>query len=328
MLIILLLSISIFGCQERPEGLDKRLKTYKYPYKTKLFKFLSQSKKLEMAYMIKAPKEDKEVKEKKYFMLIHGKNFSGAYYEELAEYLVSKGYTVIIPDLIGFGRSSKPLNYQYSFHETARSLNKLVKWLSIEKLSILGHSMGGMVVTRYALMYPQSIDHLFLLNPIGLEDYKIRVPYLSVDQNYEKLLKIKPENVKEYQQKNYYDGRWLDKYSQWLKLQTGWIKGPDWRELAYISALTYDMIYTQPVYYEFKNLKVKTSIIIGDRDTTALGKNLVDKEVAKELGNYKKIALDVSLKIPEAKLYFLKGIGHLPHIEDFNRLKNLLDTIF
>ena len=54
MLKILLLSISIFGCQERPEGLDKRLKTYKYPYKTKLFKFLSQSKKLEMAYMIKA----------------------------------------------------------------------------------------------------------------------------------------------------------------------------------------------------------------------------------------------------------------------------------
>jgi pimeloyl-ACP methyl ester carboxylesterase len=317
-----------FGCQDRPDGLDKRLKTYRYPYKTKLYKFLSQGKKLEMAYMIKGQSENTTDKNKKYFLLIHGKNFSGAYFEDLANFLIAKGYTVIIPDLIGFGRSSKPVNYQYSFHELARSLHGLIKWYSIDNLNVLGHSMGGMVATRFALMYPKMVNHLVLLNPIGLEDYKIKVPYISIDKNFENNLKLKPENVKAYQEKNYYDGNWKEKYQQWLQLQTGWIKGPDWRELAYISALTYDMIYTQPVFYEFKNLKVKTSLIIGDRDKTALGKNLVEDSVKEQLGNYKKIALEVSMKIPKAKLYFLNGIGHLPHIENVKALKDIMNTIF
>ena len=320
--IILFIVIIASACKERPEGLDKRLKTYKYPYKTKLFKFMSQTKKLEMAYMYIKPDEKND--NGKTFLLIHGKNFSGAYYETTIELLKSKGYTILVPDLIGFGRSSKPTNHQYSFHSTAHSLKKLLDWYKIEKVHILGHSMGGMVVSRFTLQYPSMVDKLFLVNPIGLEDYKTYAPYKTIDQIYNAQLNIKAEMIKNYQVVNYYDNNWKDRYQRWLDIQTGWVKGPDWRELAYISALTYDMIYSQPVVYEFKNIKAPTVLIIGDRDRTALGKNDISEEMREKVGQYQLLGPKTQKLIPNSKLYMLKGIGHLPHIEAFEKFSNIL----
>tara|TARA_B100001971_G_C18268036_1_gene596424 strand:- start:3992 stop:4981 length:990 start_codon:yes stop_codon:yes gene_type:complete len=323
--IIIFIVVCLFtlACNERPEGLDKRLKTYKYPHKTKLFKFLSQTQKLEMAYMYIKPAKEKD--NGKTFLLIHGKNFSGAYYEETINLLKEQGYTIIVPDLIGFGRSSKPVNYQYSFHNFAHSLKKLLDWYKIEKTSVLGHSMGGMVATRFALLYPQYTEKLFLLNPIGLEDYRLFAPYKSVDEIYSAQLSTTPEKVKNYQLKSYYDNKWDSKYDHWLQLQTGWIKGPDWRQLAYISALTSEMIYTQPVVYEFDKLQIPTVLILGDRDRTALGKADVSAEVLKTIGQYQLLGPKIDAMIPNSKLYMLENIGHLPHIENFQMFKQVFE---
>lgn len=318
---ILLLTFILLSCNERPTGLDKRLKTYKYPHRTKLFKFMSQTKKLEMAYMYIKPEKEKD--NGKTFVLIHGKNFSGAYYETTIELLKNQGYTVLVPDLIGFGRSSKPLNYQYSIHGMAKSIEQLISWFKIEKISILGHSMGGMVVSRFALMFPNKVDKLFLLNPIGLEDYKSYAPYKTIDQIYASQTNLTPEKVKNYQLKNYYDGKWDLAYDRWLRLQTGWIKGTDWQELAYISSLTYEMIYTQPVVYELQNIKVPTVLIIGDRDRTALGKNDVSDDIRKTIGQYQLLGPKTQKLIPNSKLYTLEGIGHLPHIEAFDKFSEV-----
>lgn len=313
----------LFACADpKKANLDKRLKTYKYPFKTKLFKYLSQTHKIEMAYMKVDPDEAK--KNGRTVVLMHGKNFSGAYWGETATDLAAKGYTVIIPDQVGFGRSSKPIQYQYSFHAMAHATKKLLDWWKIEKATVLGHSMGGMLATRFAVMFPEVTESLVLVNPIGLEDYKRFAPYKTIDENFQAQLAMKPEKVKEYQRMNYYDGKWLEKYNQWLKLQTGWIKGPDWQHLAYISALTYDMIYTQPVVYDFPRIKSPTLLIIGDRDKTALGKNLVDEKTRSKMGLYKELGPKTQKAIPGARLIMLPGLGHLPHIEDYPKFKKAL----
>ncbi len=47
---------------------------------------------------------------------------------------------------------------------------------------MVGHSTGGMLAMRYALMYPAATDRLVLVDPIGLEDWKAKgVPWLSLD---------------------------------------------------------------------------------------------------------------------------------------------------
>jgi len=79
------------------------------------------------------------------------------------------------------------------------------------------------------------------------------------------------------------------------------------------------MIFTQPVCYEFENIKTPTLLIIGKADRTAIGKNLVSEDVKKTLGNYPALGKLTREKIKGSKLVELEGVGHVPHIEAFSK---------
>jgi pimeloyl-ACP methyl ester carboxylesterase len=66
----------------------------------------------------------------------------------------------------------------------AQNTKAVLDELKIDKIYLLGHSMGGMLATRFALMYPEMVEKLILENPIGLEDWKLVAPYTSIDKNY------------------------------------------------------------------------------------------------------------------------------------------------
>ena len=85
------------------------------------------------------------------------------------------------------------------------------------------------------------------------------------------------------------------------------------------AAITYDMIFTQPVCYEFQNLKMPVLLIIGQRDRTALGKAKAPAAIQEKLGNYPVLGRETAKKTPNAKLAEIDGIGHLPHIEAYDR---------
>jgi pimeloyl-ACP methyl ester carboxylesterase len=88
------------------------------------------------------------------------------------------------------------------------------------------------------------------------------------------------------------------------------------------------MIITQPVVYEFPRLTVPTLLIIGQRDRTAIGKNLVKEETRKTMGNYPLLGKQTAAKIKGSKLVELENIGHLPHVESFDKfIKPLLNFI-
>lgn len=78
------------------------------------------------------------------------------------------------------------------------------------------------------------------------------------------------------------------------------------------------MVFTQPVVYEFKNIKATTLLIIGTRDRTALGKGLVSEDVRNTMGLYDKLGKSTQEKIPNATLVEIENVGHLPHIEKFD----------
>lgn len=252
-------------------------------------------------------------------MLLHGKNFNGAYWGQTAKILAENGYRVIIPDQIGFGKSSKAQHIQYSFQLLCQNTRAILDTLGIQKICILGHSMGGMVATRFALMYPELIEKFVLENPIGLEDWKVKVPYLSVDQWYQAELKQDYNSFKKYEEESYYHGTWKPAYDEWLNVEAGWTLSKDYPRVAWNSALTYDMIYTQPICYEFENIQAPTLLIIGQLDRTALGKNLVSEDVRKTMGNYPVLGKLTHVKIKGSQLVELDGLGHVPHIEAFDR---------
>lgn len=299
--------------KSRPLGLN--LETIEYPFPVNYIDLKIQGEGLKMAYMDVKPRKANG----KNVLLLHGKNFNGAYFEQTAKDLADNGYRVIIPDQIGFGKSSKPNRIQYTFQLLAQNTHALLDSLQIKKISVLGHSMGGMLATRFTLMYPQLVEKLILENPIGLEDWKLHVPYQTVDDWYKNELGQTYEKIKNYQLTFYYDNKWKPEYDQWMNMLAGWTNDIDYPRIAWNSALTYDMIFTQPVLYEFENIKVPTLLIIGQRDRTALGKNKAPKEIQGSLGNYPALGKLTASKIKNSELVEIENVGHLPHIESYQK---------
>ncbi len=300
---------------EGSKALGIRLEKFTYPYPVSMLSLETQNQQLEMAYMDVVPASPNG----ETVVLMHGKNFCGAYWGQTAKDLAAKGYRVVIPDQIGFGKSSKPSQYHYTFQALATNTRSLLDELEVKKVLILGHSMGGMIATRFVLMFPDRSESLVLVNPIGLEDWKTKVPYPGIDQWYQQELKTSAESIKKYQMDSYYDGKWKPEYDAGVEVLVGMAESDGYPLVAWNQALTYDMIFTQPVVYEFPLIKVPTLLIIGQRDRTALGKNLVAPEVAKTMGNYPELGRKTAAAIPGAKLIQIDGIGHVPHIEAYDR---------
>lgn len=292
-----------------------RMENIAYPFPVREISLKIQGQNLEMAYMDLQPQKPNG----KNILLLHGKNFSAIYWEQTAKDLAAAGFRVIMPDQIGFGKSSKPTNIQYSFQLLAQNTKALLDQLQISKTAVLGHSMGGMLATRFALMYPEVTEKLILENPIGLEDWKTVVPYQSVDDWYASELQQDYEKMKAYQKEFYYGGNWKPEYEKWLAAPAGWTKNKDYPVIAKNSALAYDMIFTQPIVYELENLKAPTLLIIGQRDRTALGKAKAPKAVQETLGNYPALGKMAQKKIPGSELAEIDNVGHLPHIEAYEK---------
>jgi pimeloyl-ACP methyl ester carboxylesterase len=295
-------------------GYDARLSAYPYPFPVQTRAFESQGQTLEMAYMDVAPEQPNG----RTVLLLHGKNFSGGYWERTIRALTARGFRVVVPDQIGFGKSSKPRHYQFTFHALADHTRALLDALNVTQVSVVGHSMGGMLATRFSLLYPQRVERLALVNPIGLEDWSRSVPYAPIEANYQRELTNDRDKIRSYMRDSYFAGQWKPEYEPLIEMLAGWSEGPDRELVAWVSALTTDMVFTQPVVNDFARLSAPTLLIIGTRDRTAIGKALVSKEEAQKLGNYEELGKSAARTIPKAELVELPGIGHMPQVEAFD----------
>lgn len=309
--ILFILCQSAFGAFK---PLDPELRKYPYPFPVDYFGVKFKDKSYRMAFMDIRPSG--EIKGT--VVLLHGKNFSGNYWERTAKDLVKEGYRVIMPDQIGFGKSSKPENFSYTFHLLAEYTHNLLKDKKVSEAIIVGHSMGGMLATRYALMYPNEVKKLILVNPIGLEDWKTKVPYKNVNEQFQNELKNNESSIRDYQKISYFDGKWKPEYEKGIEILVGWTLHKDYPRVAWNAALTSDMVFTQPVVYEFKNLKMPTLLLLGTRDRTAIGKGWASPDVKEELGRYDKLGKEVIKTIPQGTLVELEGVGHMPQVESYD----------
>ena len=315
-----------FACWASASALaDPQLADFPYPYPVQTYQFRSQGQPLSMAYMDVQPTQPNG----KTIVLLHGKNFCGATWEGTIRPLRDAGYRLIVPDQVGFCKSTKPQAYQFSLHQLALNTRALLDSIGIEKPIVMGHSMGGMLAMRYVISFPGETSGLVLVNPIGLEDWKAKgVPFSPIDQLYEREQQTSFDTVKQYQQSTYYAGDWKPEYDRWVNMLVGMYRGAGGTVVAWDQALTSDMIFTQPVVYELELISVPTLLMIGLNDTTAIGKDRAPPEIAKTLGNYPDLAWEAQQRIKNATMVSLPELGHAPHLQDpesFN--KTLIDHL-
>ncbi len=121
--------------------------------------------------------------------------------------------------------------------------------------------------------------------------------------------------IRDYERSTYYAGTWQPSYERWVQMLAGMYRGPGRAIVAWNSALLYDMIYTQPVVYELGQLTMPVLLMIGDKDTTAIGKNLAPPQVRPSLGNYPQLGKAAAAAIPRARLVEFPDLGHAPQIQ-------------
>jgi pimeloyl-ACP methyl ester carboxylesterase len=298
---------------EKAPAYGPELEGFDYPFPVQRFAFTSQRQSLQMAYIDVRPDHPNG----ETAVLLHGKNFCAATWEPTIKDLVAAGYRVIAPDQIGFCKSSKPAAYQFTFKQLAGNTHDLLAKLGIEKPVVVGHSTGGMLAAHYALIYPDDVSHLVLVNPVGLEDWSAKgVPPIPVDQWYARELKTNADGIRAYEKSTYYAGKWEDRYERAVDMLAGLNNGPGKEAVAWDSALIYDMIITEPVLYRFGQISVPTLLMIGQKDTTAIAKDFAPPALRPTLGNYPELGRAAAKAISGARLVEFPDFGHAPQMTD------------
>nr|WP_241249904.1 alpha/beta fold hydrolase [Rhodococcus sp. X156] len=99
-------------------------------------------------------------------LLIHGIGDSSSTWTHVIDEL-AQSFTVIAPDLLGHGRSDKP-RADYSVAAYANGMRDLLTVLGIERVTLVGHSLGGGVALQFAYQFPHMVERLVVVAPGGV----------------------------------------------------------------------------------------------------------------------------------------------------------------
>lgn len=222
-----------------PYGIN--LEGFPYPYPVQLFPVSNDGEQLQMAYMDVAPAQPNG----RTALLLHGRNFPSSYWAPVIKTLADAGFRVVVPDQIGFGKSSKQAG-ELHFDTLARNTLALLDHLGIAKAEVVAHSTGGMLAVRIARAYPDRVAHLVLTAPIGLEDYRLYVPPVPTEKILESETKLTAETYRKQLEINYALKLPPDQITPYIEARFN-IKGsadyPRWLR-AFVAS--YQMIYREP----------------------------------------------------------------------------------
>lgn len=271
-----------------------------YPYPVAYLPLTLYGQDVRMAYMDIAPAGTPNGRT---VVLLHGMNFGGFYFGGPIEALRNAGFRVVVPDQIGFGRSSKPI-IPYNFHDMAANTRKLLQTLGIAQAAIVGHSMGGMLAARFAASYPDMSERLVIYNPIGLTDPRYQTPWRPAEDVYKATMAQSHDQI--YQAfyaniRRYFPtpGAWKPEYEKYVRILYAPTLSSEWPRLAMVRAIYTQITYLDPVVYDWPKIRVKTLVLGGDKD----GPDFPER------------AKHIADTIPGAQLVLIPNAGHVPHLE-------------
>ena len=272
-----------------------------YPYPVAYLPLTLYGQDVRMAYMDVGPPGTPNGHS---VVLLHGNNFAGFYFGGPIDALRKEGFRVIVPDQIGYGRSSKPI-IPYNFNDWARNTRLLLQHLNIDRVMVVGHSMGGMLAARFATQYPAMVERLVLYNPIGLTDPRFDRPWDSTDEGYKRTLGSTFQTVRaslmRYVAHN--PAAWTPDFERYARIR---YSCADWPRLAMVQTIIGQVQYADPVVYDWAHIKAPT-LVFGGAEDTLPGSAAVFRERMKY----------VAETIPggNGKLQLIPGLGHVPHME-------------
>ncbi|MCS7052629.1 MAG: alpha/beta hydrolase [Ignavibacterium sp.] len=219
---------------------------------------------------------------------------------------LKKDFRCVAIDLPGFGKSDKKIHSgKMGFY--ADVVKKFIQLIGIDKVNLVGHSMGGQVAINLALNNLNSIEKLILLAPAGFERFTNEE--IQIIRNI-----TKPENFlnNDIQQikANYELSFFKFPHKAKFIIEDRIKISEDDHFYNYCVAISNSIsgMLEQPIFEHLKNIKQKTLVIFGKDDSLIPNKYLhktTTEEIARESLN----------QIPNCELIMLENCGHFVQIE-------------
>jgi pimeloyl-ACP methyl ester carboxylesterase len=305
--------------QREPYGIG--LEGFAYPYPVSMLPLLNDGEQVRMAYMDVAPAQPNG----RTVLLLHGRNFPSSYWAPVIRTLADAGYRVVVPDQIGFGKSSKPAA-DLHFDTLARNTIALLDSLHVARADIVAHSLGGMLAVRIARAYPDRVAHLLLTAPIGLEDYRLYVPPTPTEKILENEDKLTADGYRKQLETNYSLKLPPDQITPFIDARFN-IKGasdyPRWLR-AFVSSA--QMIYREPVAHEIPQITLPTLFVMGSDDHNAPGRPNAPEALRPQMGHNAELAQALAARMPDARAEVIPNTGHLAFLEAPQKFNELMLT--
>jgi pimeloyl-ACP methyl ester carboxylesterase len=272
-----------------------------YPFPVSYLPLTVYGESVRLAYMDVAPATAANGRT---VVLLHGMNFAGFYWGGPIDALRREGFRVVVPDQIGFGRSSKPL-IPYHFHDMALNTRRLLQHLDLARVMVVGHSMGGMLAARFATQYPDIVERLVIYNPIGLSDGRYDQPWSDTDEVYAQVLASTYQSIRArlFRYVSHKPSAWNEEFERYVRVRYAWTLSAEWPRYAMVQARLSQMPYLDPVVNDWAHIASPTLVFGGREDS------LTPRFPERMQG--------VAAAIPNGKgrLLLLPGLGHVPHVE-------------
>jgi len=243
-------------------------------------------------------------------LLIHGLGASVEYWQQNIEPL-SQHCRVYAMDLLGFGRSDKP-RIEYSLHYAAQFIADFMDAQGIERASLVGNSMGGLISLQFAIEFPERLDKLVLVDNAGFGRELIWIfRLMTLPVLGEVLYGPNERGMRTLQRMLFYDKRFVT--DEWVEQNLEMARLPGARDF-FLSVLRYGVNLRglrpeilEPLLAQIPGIEAPTLIMWGAQDRFI--------PVAHAHIGHKMIA--------GSRLHIFDRCGHVPQIEraeEFNRL--------
>jgi pimeloyl-ACP methyl ester carboxylesterase len=314
---LLALPFAPANAEREPYGIG--LEGFAYPYPVNMLPLVNDGEQVRMAYMDVAPAQPNG----RSVVLLHGRNFPSSYWAPVIKTLTDAGYRVVVPDQIGFGKSSKPVT-DLHFDTLARNTVALLDHLQIARADIVAHSLGSMLGVRIARAYPDRVNRLVLTAPIGLEDYRLYVPPTPTEKIIENEEKLTAEGYRKQLETNYSLKLPPDQVTPFIDARFN-IKGsaeyPRWLR-AFVSSA--QLIYREPVVHEIPLITQPTLFIMGADDHNAPGRPNAPEALRAKMGQNAELAKALAAKMQNGRAEVIPDTGHLVFLEAPAKYNELL----
>ncbi len=252
-------------------------------------------------------------------LLVHGLGTSGHSFVRCWEAIANVGERrrVLVPDLPGFGDSDKR-RYRYTIPFWTDRLLRLLDARGLERVDIVGHSMGAHIALWLALHHPDRLRRLVLVSPAGIERFngaQRRILQAAVTAGW--VRRQRPRQVRSQIAMAFHR---MPPEAEWIIARRLALQGPELEGYAHAFAAGVRAMLAAPVIDQLREIRARTLVVMGQDDA------LVPNRLFRPQGSAGYVGRRAADAIPGARLVMLPQTGHLVPFERPGELTDHVTT--